>query len=680
MGRYRVSMDIGGTFTDVVAYDEETGTYAAGKSSTTPHDLTEGVFAGLAQVVDSPASIGFTVHGTTVGLNAFLQRKGEKVLLLATSGAGDVYHIARGNRLRLYDVQYRKPRPLVPLGDIVEVGGRLDYLGEERAPLDEDAVRRAAARVRDEGFGAVAVGLLFSFLNPAHELRVEEILQDELGDAVAISLSHRVAREWREYERTSSAVLEAYTAPVIRRYLERLQSEMTAQGLSVPLHVMQSSGGVVTADSARERPLQTLMSGPVGGTMGLVALARMLDRPNLIGVDMGGTSFDVSLVVGGKPDISTETALEGLPILMPIANIHTIGAGGGSLAYVEAGGLRVGPESAGADPGPACYGRGGTRPTVTDANLVLGRIDPDTFAGGRMSLDADAARTAVAGLGDELGLGVEELAEGIVSVINAKMAQAIRTLTVEQGIEPRDFALVAFGGAGPMHAVFLAQELGISDVIVPRHAGAFSAWGMLETELRRDFSRPFFRTADAADLGELADLLADVEAEGREALESEGVPAEACRVEHLLDIRYVAQEYTLSIPVDGLDAPRADGFVEEMTRRFDEAHEFRYGHSNPGAPVEFVAVRAAALGDLGHALPEQLDAGPPPDDARTRDVVFDGRPTPAAIHDRADLASGVSFDGPAIVEEGTATTVVPPGCTVSIDRYGLLLVRTGKEA
>ena len=361
VGRYRVSMDIGGTFTDVVAYDEELGTYTAGKASTTPSELTDGVFAGLAQVIDSPASIAFTVHGTTVGLNAFLQRRGEKVLLLATEGAGDVYHIARGNRARLYDLHYRKPRPLVPLSDIVEIPGRLDWRGEERTPLDEAAVRAAAVRVRDEGFGAVAVALLFSFLDPAHELRVEEILRDEV-DGVAVSLSHRVAREWREYERTSSAVVEAYTAPVIRRYLGRLQDEMKSQGLTVPLHVMQSSGGVVTAESARERPLQTLLSGPVGGTMGLVALARTLGRPNLIGVDMGGTSFDVSLVINGKPDVSTETSLEGFPLLMPIANIHTIGAGGGSLAYAEAGGLRVGPESAGADPGPACYGRGGDRP------------------------------------------------------------------------------------------------------------------------------------------------------------------------------------------------------------------------------------------------------------------------------------------------------------------------------
>ncbi len=679
MGRYRVSMDIGGTFTDVVAYDEDRGTYTAGKASTTPHDLTEGVFAGLGQVIDSPASIAFTVHGTTVGLNAFLQRRGEKVLLLATEGAGDVYHIARGNRARLYDLHYRKPTPLVPLSDIVEIPGRLDWRGEERVPLDEGAVRAAAARARDEGFGAVAVALLFSFLNPDHELRVEEIMRDEL-DGVTISLSHRVAREWREYERTSSAVVEAYTAPVIRNYLERLQSEMEHQGLAVPLHVMQSSGGVVTAESARERPLQTLLSGPVGGTMGLVALARTLERPNLIGVDMGGTSFDVSLVIAGKPDVSTETSLEGFPLLMPIANIHTIGAGGGSVAYAEVGGLRVGPESAGADPGPACYGRGGTRPTVTDANLVLGRIDPDTFAAGRMPLDTGAANDAVSVLGEELGLGVPELAEGIVSVINAKMAQAIRTLTVEQGIEPRDFALVAFGGAGPMHAAFLAQELGIGEVIVPRLAGAFSAWGMLETELRRDFTRPFFRRATDADLVELAEACAETAAEGREALEAEGVPAVACRVEHTLDMRYEAQEYTLAIPIDGLDAPGELGFVEEMTRRFNEAHDFRYGHSNPGAPVEFVSLRAAAFGDLGHAEPEELAAGGREPEQRTRDVLFDGAEHPTAILRREELAVGSELEGPLVVEEVTATTVVPPGCTLSVDRYGSLVILIGKEA
>ena len=457
MGRYRVSMDIGGTFTDVVAYDEQAGTYAAGKASTTPHDLTEGVFEALAQVVADVSEIGFFVHGTTVGLNAFLQRRGERVLLLATRGVGDAYQIARGNRTKLYELHYRKPAPLVTRRDTIEITGRLDWQGTELEPLDEDQVRAAGRRARDEGFGAVAACFLFSYLNPAHELRAEAILREELAD-LPISLSHRIAAEWREYERTSTAVLDAYTGRTVRAYLERLEEQLGERGLDAPLHVMQSSGGVVTAHSARERPVQTLLSGPVGGTMGLVALSRLLDRPNLIGVDMGGTSFDVSLVIGGRPEITTETSLEGLPLLMPIVNIHTVGAGGGSLASEEAGGLRVGPQSAGADPGPACYGRGGGEPTVTDANLVLGRIAPESFAGGRISLDTNAAQRATAGIAPKLGLEPSQLAEGILEVINAKMAQAIRTLTVAQGIEPRDFALAAFGGAGPMHAAFLAAR------------------------------------------------------------------------------------------------------------------------------------------------------------------------------------------------------------------------------
>ena len=681
MGRYRVSMDIGGTFTDVVAYNEENGRYVAGKSSTTPGDLTRGVFAALEQVVDSPADMGFTVHGTTQGLNAFLQRRGVKVLLLATVGVGDTYHIARGNRTRLYDIHFRKPTPLVPRSDIVEIPGRLDWAGEEIAPLDEAAVRAAAGRYRDEGFEAVAVGYLFSYLNPAHELRTAEILREELGDDVSVSLSHRVAREWREYERTSSTVLDAYTAPVVRRYLERLEQQLTERGLSVPLHVMQSSGGIITAQSARDLSLQTLLSGPVGGTMGGVALARITERPNLICVDMGGTSFDVSLVVDGKPDVSSETSLEGFPLLMSVVNIHTVGAGGGSLARAEAGGLRVGPESAGADPGPACYGRGGTRPTVTDANLVLGRVDLDAFAGGRMTLDRDAAEAAVARLGQELGLGTVELAEGICDVINAKMAQAIRTLTVEKGIEPRDFALVAFGGAGPMHAVFLARELGVPEVIVPPFPGAFSAWGMLETEIRKDFSRAHFTTLAAADLDGLAATLDDLEAEGHAALADEGIPEGAGRTEHAVDIRYVGQEYTLTIPILDAGEPRRDGFAAALAGRFHTAHQGRFGHSNPGAPVELVVLRTVALGDLGRIEPARRQ---PDKDltypSTTAAVVFGRAARPTAIVHRDDLPIGAELPGPAIVSEPTATTVVPPGATLRVDPFGALVVTVGEEA
>ena len=678
MSRYRVSMDIGGTFTDIVAYDEQAGTYAAGKAATTPRDLTEGVLSGLEQVVESPADIAFTVHGTTQGLNAFLQRRGERVLLLATRGAGDVYHIARGNRTRLYDVHFRKPRPLLPRADIVEIGGRLDYAGNELEPLDADAIRAAAVRARDEGFGAIAVAFLFSYVNPEHELAAEAILRDELN-GLTVSLSHRVAREWREYERTSSAVVDAYTAPIVRRYLERLESELQTRGLGVPLHVMQSSGGIVTAESARELTLQTLLSGPVGGTMGGVALARLLDRPNLICIDMGGTSFDVSLIVDGQPDVSSEAELEGFPLLMPVVNIHTIGAGGGSLAYAEAGGLRVGPESAGADPGPACYGQGGTQPTVTDANLLLGRVDETSFAGGRMSLDVEAARAAVETLGDELGIGAPELAEGICDVANAKMAQAIRTLTVEKGIEPRDFSLVACGGAGPMHAVFLARELGVREVLVPRFPGAFSAWGMLESEVRKDSSRAYYTPLADIDRAQLADLLGELEAEGFRSLADEGITEAAGRVEHALDLRYAGQEYTLTVPLERAGEPRDDDFAAKLSGRFDDAHQTRFGHANPGAPIEVVAVRSAALGDKGRAEPVAMDGAGADYRSSTRRVTFDRETHDAVTAWRDDLPRDAVVDGPAVISEDTATTVVPPGARAVVDRFGTLVLSVGEE-
>jgi N-methylhydantoinase A len=681
VSRFRVSMDIGGTFTDVVAYDEQAGTYVAGKSSTTPRDLTEGVLAALATIDAEPEACSFMVHGTTQGLNAFLQRRGERVLLLATAGAGDVYHLARGNRTRLYDIHFRKPTPLVPRADIVEIGGRLDYAGEQLEPLDLDAVRAAARRAREEGFGSVAVAFLFSYLNPEHELAAEQVLLEELGDGVPLSLSHRIAREWREYERTSSAVLDAYTSPIVRRYLDRLEGELGNRGLTVPLHVMQSSGGIVTAQTARQVSLQTLLSGPVGGTMGGVALARMLGRPNLICVDMGGTSFDVSLVVDGKPDVSSEASLEGFPLLMSVVNIHTIGAGGGSIAYAEAGGLRVGPESAGADPGPACYGRGGTRPTVTDANLVLGRVDPAWFAGGQMTLDVDAARGAVAALATELELQPVELAEGICDVINAKMAQAIRTLTVEKGIEPREFALVAFGGAGAMHAAFLAQELDVPEVIVPRFPGAFSAWGMLETEIRKDFARSYFTALADLDHGALATLLEEQEREALDALAAEGIDRAQGRVEHAVDVRYAGQEYTLTIPLEAAAEPRADSFAGDVSGRFDRAHEQRFGHANPGAPVEFVVVRSTGLGDLGRAEPQRLEARADASfGSEGRPIVFGRSERTAQVVRREELPPGAAVEGPAVIVEATATTVVPPGSTLRVDEYGTLVISIGQEA
>lgn len=676
MAQQRVSMDIGGTFTDVIAYDEELGSYRAGKASTTPEDLTEGVDAALGALVHDPGDISFLVHGTTQGLNAFLTRRGERVLLLASEGASHQLHIARGPRWRLYDLHYRKPEPLVPLTDIVPIAGRLSAEGAQLVPLDEDAVREAAARARAEGITAIAVGYLYSFRSPAHELRTREILREQLGPDVTISLSHEAAREWREYERTSSATIEAYTGPVVRRYLTRLEDELSGRGLAVPLHVMQSSGGILTVDSARQRPLQTLLSGPVGGAMGGVALGEALGRAHLICVDMGGTSFDVSLVIGGKPDLTPETSLEGLPILMPVVNIHTVGAGGGSIACLEQGGLRVGPQSAGASPGPACYGRGGTEPTVTDANLVLGRVDPAWFAGGQMDLDLEAARTAVAALGERLGLQTDAMAEGICDVANAKMAQAIRTITVARGIEPRDFTLVAFGGAGPMHAAFLAQELGIREVIIPRFPGAFSAWGMLQTSIRTDLAEAyFFRDADL----DRADLSRHLTAMGEQAhtfLDGEGVPTGARTLTHALDVRYVEQEYTLTVPLLSAEEPHSDAFLTTLAERFAQMHEHRFGHANPGAPIEIVTLRTTGLGDLGHAktATAQLVGDQAP--RSTHPVVFGGTRVPATVARRSSLSAGDHLASPAIVLEETATTVVPPGFLTTVDDYGNLILTT----
>jgi len=468
LGTVRVALDIGGTFTDVVVYDEATDTYLTGKSPTTPDDLASGVEAALPPSVQDLSDVQYFVHGTTVGLNALLQRRGERVMLLATSGAGDVYHIARGDRIDVYNARYRKPTPLVPRRDVIEIDGRLDFRGNELEPLDESAITETAARIRNEGVNSVAIAFLFSYLNPSHENRAKSILQELLPD-VSISVSSDVAREWREYERTSSAVLDAYIAPAVSRYLTELSRRLQNRGLDSELLVMQSSGGIISAPAAAKRPLQTLLSGPVGGTAGGVALGEILQRENLICIDMGGTSLDLSLVTRGAADLSPEATIEGYPILMPVVDLHTIGAGGGSIAYTEGGGLRVGPRSAGADPGPACYGRGGTDATVTDANLVLGRIDPRYFLGGNMTLDVAQAEQAVGRLANELNMDPGDLADGIIQVVNAKMAQAIRTVTVERGIEPRDFAIVAFGGAGPMHAAALAVELGVPEVIVPPH-------------------------------------------------------------------------------------------------------------------------------------------------------------------------------------------------------------------
>ncbi len=670
MSRYRVAIDVGGTFTDFVIQDTETGKASTNKVLSTSHDQAAGVLTGLKESVGDLGDVAALVHGNTVGLNALLERRGTRVLFVTTAGFRDVLRLGRGDRRDIFSLKYRRPKPMVPTTDVETVTERLNVDGSIRTPLDEDDIARIARRIEDEGIVSVAVCLLHSYVNPTHELRVRDLLLERLP-TLNISLSHEIAPEWREYERSSTTAINGYIAPQVSKYLSSLIGRLADDGFKSTLHIMQSSGGVTTADSARHTPVQALLSGPVGGTIGGTRLAEQIGRPNLMCVDMGGTSFDASLVIDGQPVVAGEASVEGLPLLLPLVDIHTIGAGGGSIAWIEAGGLRVGPQSAGSNPGPACYGGGGTLPTVTDANVVLGRIDPAYFLDGGMSLDVEAAGRAVDAIAEPLGLSRLEAATGILAIINAKMADELRTMTVQQGIDPRSFSLVAFGGAGPMHAVALAEELGIAEVVVPWACGAFSAWGMLHTDMRRDLVRSHYRQPGEITLEGLDEAFSELVEQGHELLTADGVPPERRRFERRVDMRYTGQEYTLTVDVSD-DVTDVAGLVD----RFHDAYLVRYGHSTPQAPVETTAARVAAFGinvsDIASGEGGSTDTAAP--ERSTREVVFDGVAVDAAIVHRDEIAAGIEVRGPAVIQEPTATTVVHPGWTVEMGALGALLI------
>ncbi|ATW28845.1 5-oxoprolinase [Candidatus Formimonas warabiya] len=658
----------------MVFYNMETGAYKAGKTLTTPKDLSEAVVKGLDSEIASYGDIDFFVHGTTSGLNAFLERKGVKVALITTKGFGDVYEIGRGNRPEMYDFTYRKPKPLIDRIDSFEVEERILSDGSVRTPLAEERVKAIGEKIREKAYLSVAVCLINAYVNPVHEVAMERILREMLP-GVSLSLSHRIAREWREYERTSTTVINAYIAPIVQRYLNFLETRMQHKGFERNVHIMQSGGGVITAEIAKETPIQTLLSGPVGGAVGNKSLAELSGYRNLIGVDMGGTSYDVSLVINGRPDVSTETRLEGFPILVPMVNIYTIGAGGGSIAWIEGGGLRVGPVSAGSDPGPACYAGGGTEATITDANVVLGRIDPEGFLGGSMVLDKEAALRVVKKVADQLNLGIQETAEGICKIADAKMADAIRQLTVRKGIDPREFVLVAFGGAGPMHACLTAEELNIDTILVPEMPGTFSAWGMLQSDIRQDAVRTMKSNADKLSLEKVNEIYQEMMAEVSALLRKQEISSEKSGYLKTADMRYVGQEYTVRVSF-------APGLItaESMTglkASFHELHQQIYGHNNPAGDVEIVNLRLVGIGQLDKKLKQkvlkQVTGAPVP--RKTGRAVFYGREFDTAIYNRQELHPGQEFMGPAIVEELTATTVVPPGYHVTLDEYGHILIQ-----
>ncbi|MFT4122776.1 MAG: hydantoinase/oxoprolinase family protein [Microbacteriaceae bacterium] len=663
--RYRVAIDIGGTFTDLVAEDE-TGGLSTTKVLSTPPDLVTGVVEALRESAIGLEAVEVFVHGTTQGLNALLERRGALVALVTTAGFRDTYLLGRGHRPDMYNLHYRKPEPLLGRDATFEVVERLAADGAELTPLDDASVREAADGIRAGGHTAVAVCLLHSYANASHEVAVRRRLE-ELLPGVCVVTSSDVAPEWREYERTSTTVMSAYITPIMRAYLESLENGLAEAGLRVPVYINESNGGVMVARLAAEHAIGTLLSGPVGGVIGTAALSELLGIPDLISADVGGTSFDVSIVRDGKPALRSEYELQELPVLAPSVEVHTIGAGGGSLISVDAAGrLRVGPESAGAVPGPAAYARGGTQPTVTDAHVALGRIPTEQRLGGSLSLDASAAREAVAAVAAQLALEPVDLAQQSLQVVNFRMAEAIRELTVERGLDPRGFALVFFGGAGGLHAVDVAEELEITRIVIPALPGSFSAAGMLKGGVRHDFVRSFFRDQQRA-ATELPGVIELLRERAVSTLAEEGIPEHELELEFFADVRYAGQEYSLTVPVR--QAERFELLVDD----FQDAYHGRYGHSSPGSGIELVAVRATA----GKRF-EQRGAGVPADAAGTpigeQLVHFAAGSLPAPVYRREDV---IGLDGPALIIEATSTTVVPPGWrAVRLPAGHLLLERS----
>jgi len=668
---FRVSADIGGTFTDIVVEDSTKKNIKTIKVLTTPENPANAVFEGLRSNLNIK-DINFIVHGTTVGLNAFLERKGSRVLLIMTKGISDTYTIARGDRKELYNVQYSKPGTLVPRKDVVEVDERIMWDGSIHTALNENDLSKIAKIINDEDIKAIAVCYLHSYVNPEHEIKTRDFLSKQIAEDVVISLSHEIAREWREYERASTAVMNSYIGPVTNNYLKSLKSQLQNSEYSNPLYIMQSNGGVIRAESALEQPVKTLLSGPVGGTIGGQALSKLINRSNLICVDMGGTSFDMSLIINGKPSVTNETEQEYIPLLIPLVDIHTIGAGGGSVAWLENEALRVGPRSAGANPGPACYGKNGNEPTVTDANLFLGRLGKESKLGGWMDLDINASEDVLSNLSKKLKISPVELAEGILSIINAKMADAIRTITVKEGIDPREFSLVAFGGAGSMHAVWLAEELEINEIIVPNDPGTFSAWGMLQTDIRRDLTVNFYQNFQGLQQKKLLENYNKLKAEATELLKSENVTEADMSFSLTADMRYIGQEYYVNVQL-------IEPFnLEEINKNFHDTYEKQYGHSTPEGPCEFINLRLIALGKIQKSgsiksADEETDIA----DTK-REVIFNQKAHHTDVLSRQKIKTNNKFKGPAVIQESTATTVVPPNYNIVKDDFGNIIISKDK--
>ena len=682
----RITVDIGGTFTDVVGFDEASGELLLGKSSSTPQNLVDGIFAGIIESGSSLPDTTLLIHGSTVVINAVLERNGAKTALITTQGFGDIYEIGRVNRPDSFNLLFRKHRPLIPAELRFEVEERIDPQGAPLIPFNHTQAVELAKSLAKSDIEAVAIVFLHSYRNPDHEQRMVEILAEH-APHLYVTASHEVSREYREFERTSTVAVNAFVGPRVSTYLDALEQRARADGMPGALMIMQSNGGMYDLSAARRLPVQMIESGPAAGVAGTQVLCEALGVSNAICFDMGGTTAKACVIEGGLPRTAPDYFVggyeTGLPVRISVLDIQEVGTGGGSLARRDPdGGFHVGPESAGAEPGPVCYGHGGSEPTVTDANVVLGRIDPDNFLGGTMKLNPSGAEQAIASvLAEPLGLTTDAAARGVLRIANTQMANAVRTVTTAKGLDPRDFVMFAFGGAGPLHATDVARELGIGKVVVPPIPGHFSAYGMLLSSLRRDYAQTLITRYSEADFDELERACQQMIEEGGHALSQMPVTLTGTGVIRFADMRYRGQEHTVTVTLprdlSAADAPDA------LKHAFDIAHEQQFSHSRPDQEIEIVTLRIAVLGEMQKPPLAKIAVGDtsPATSARrsARKILFEGSDERIEVQafNRQALLAGNEIEGPAVIDEHASTIVLDRQDRLSVNEYGHLVIEVG---
>jgi N-methylhydantoinase A len=678
--RLRLATDIGGTFTDIAVFDEKTGQLTFGKALSTPAHLVEGISAGVAKAGSDYRSAALFLHGSTIAINTILERTGARTALLITSGFRDIYEIGRINRPDAYNLFFQKHVPLIERALRFEVNERMLADGEIDTPLDEEEIAALGRKLASLEIEAAAILFLNCYANADHERRAKAILEKN-HPAMFVSASHELSQEYREFERCSTVAANAYVGPKVRRYIGEIDAHMRAAGFAGSFLVVQSTGGLYEADQAQSQCVRMLESGPAAGVIGTQALCRMLGIENAIAFDMGGTTAKAGVIHNGEA-LTTGAALIGgyeraLPVQIAMMDIFEVGTGGGSIARVDEEALRVGPQSAGASPGPACYGLGGIEPTVTDANLVLGRLDAQRFLGGEMTLDLPAANRALnERIGDPLGLDPVKAADGILRIAVTAMSYAVKGVTTERGLDAGDFILVAYGGAGPLHAVEVARELGMRKVIVPFAPGVFSAFGMLFADLRYDFVRTWFTPLEEASFAEIERVYAALERDGHAAIAEASVKPRRILIKRAADMRYVGQEHAVTVDLPMAVFKRADR--KAIKRHFDAMHAQRYGTSAPEERAEIVSLRSTVSGIMRKPPQRKIARGrrTPPAAALggTRKVYFGGRFRSTPVFWRPALLAGNRINGPALIEEYASTTVLLPGDVLEVDAFGNLAI------